>query len=648
MKRIGVFVCHCGINIASTVDIERVLKEISEYPGVAYAADYKYMCSEPGQGLLTQKIETEKLDGVVIAACSPTMHETTFRKASAKAGLNPYLCEIANIREQNSWVHKDIDAATEKAVEIIASIIEKARGDEPLEQLSVPITRKALVIGGGIAGMQAALDIADGGYKVTIVEKDPSLGGRMAQLSETFPTLDCSSCILTPKLVEVGQHPNIEILASSVVEDVKGYIGNFNVRIKRLATGVDPYKCNGCGLCAEKCPVKTPSEFEHGLGMRPAIYSPFPQAVPNKPVIDREHCLHYTKGTCGICQKICPVGAVDYDRGEEIIEKEFGAIVVATGYDLLPMEEIGEYGAGKLKNVITGLQFERLLSASGPTAGKVRRPSDGKEPKEVVFIQCAGSRDPECGMAYCSKVCCMYSAKHAMLYKHRVHDGQPYIFYIDIRSAGKGYEEFVQRAMEEDGVFYLRGKVSKIFEEDDKVIVWGTDTLAGQEVEIAADLVVLAMAMVPSKGTKVIAEILRVSTDAYGFINEAHPKLRPVESLTQGVFLAGCAQAPKDIPETVAQASGAASKVLSLFSREELLHDPTVAGVDEEICTGCGLCVSLCPYDAREIDEKAGVAKINEILCQGCGACASGCPSGACQQRNFSQKQYLAMVDTVL
>ncbi|MDP8249125.1 MAG: CoB--CoM heterodisulfide reductase iron-sulfur subunit A family protein [Candidatus Tritonobacter lacicola] len=648
MKRIGVFVCHCGINIAATVDIERVVKEISSYPGVVYASDYKYMCSEPGQSLLTDKIKSEKLDGVVVAACSPTMHETTFRLASSKAGLNPYLCESANIREQDSWVHNDIDAATEKAIQIISSIIEKVRGDEPLEQLSVPITKQALVIGGGIAGMQAALDIANGGYKVILVEKEPTIGGRMAQLSETFPTLDCSSCILTPKMVEVGQHPNIEILASSVVQDVKGYIGNFTISIKRMATGVDPYKCNGCGLCSEKCPVKTPSEFELGLGMRPAIYSPFPQAIPNKPIIDKEHCLHYTKGTCGICQKICPVGAVDYDRGEEFMEKKIGAIVVATGYDLLPMSAIGEYGAGKLKNVITGLQFERLLSASGPTAGKVRRPSDGKEPKEVVFIQCAGSRDPEHAMAYCSKVCCMYSAKHAMLYKHRVHDGQPYIFYIDIRSAGKGYEEFVQRAMEDDGVFYIRGKVSKVFEEGDKVIVWGVDTLTGREIEIAADLVVLAMAMVPSYGTKVIADIMRVPTDAYGFINEAHPKLRPVESLTQGVFLAGCAQAPKDIPETVAQAGAAASKVLSLFSREELLHDPTVAVVDEEICTGCGMCVSLCPYEARELDEKTKVAKVNEILCQSCGACVSGCPSGATSQRNFSQKQYLAMLDSVL
>ncbi|MCX6348900.1 MAG: CoB--CoM heterodisulfide reductase iron-sulfur subunit A family protein, partial [Candidatus Aureabacteria bacterium] len=578
--RTGVFVCHCGINIASAVDIEQTVAAVSRLPSVVYAADYRYLCSEPGQKLITEKISSEKLDRVVIAACSPTMHESTFRSAAEKAGVNPYCLEIANIREQDAWVHRDRAAATEKAISLIASIADKARGDEPLEPISIPVTRRALVVGGGIAGMQAALDIAEGGHEVILVEKEPSLGGRMSQLAETFPTLDCSSCILTPKMVEVGKHPSIEILASSAVEEVKGHIGNFKVKIRRFSTGVDPKTCNGCGLCSEKCPVKAPSAFDLGLGTRPAIATPFPQAVPNRPAIDRFYCLHYTKGKCGICKKICPTGAIDYDRGDEIVEKEVGAIVVATGFDLLPMEEIGEYGAGKLKNVVTSLQFERLLSASGPTGGKITRPSDGKEPKEVVFIQCAGSRDPEGAMAYCSKVCCMYSAKHAMLYKHRVPDGQPYIFYIDIRSAGKGYEEFVQRAMEEDEVLYLRGKVSKIFEEGEKVIVWGVDTLSGKKVEIAADLVVLAMAMVPSAGTKEIVRALKISTDAYGFVTEAHPKLRPVESLTAGVFLAGCAQAPKDIPETVAQAGAAASKVHSLFHRERLVREPTVAEVD--------------------------------------------------------------------
>ena len=646
--RTGVFVCHCGINIASAVDIEQTVKAAARLPSVVYAADYRYLCSDPGQKLITEKILAEKLDRVVIAACSPTMHESTFRSAAEKAGVNPYCLEVANIREQNAWVHRDREAATAKAIALVAAIVDKARFDRPLEPISIPVTRRAIVVGGGIAGMQAALDIAAGGYEVALVEKGASLGGRMSQLSETFPTLDCSSCILTPKMVEVARHPRIEILASSAVEEVKGHLGNFQVKIRRLATGVDPKKCTGCGLCSEKCPAQGPSAFDLGLGTRPAISIPFPQAVPNRPAIDRAICLHYTKGRCGICRKICPAQAIDYDRGDEIVEKEAGAIVVATGFDLLPPGEIGEYGAGKIPNVLTSLQFERLLSASGPTAGKILRPSDGKEPKEVVFIQCAGSRDPEGHMAYCSKVCCMYSAKHAMLYKHRVPDGEPYVFYIDVRAPGKGYEEFVQRAMEEDGVLYLRGKVSRVFAEGEKVMVWGADTLSGRKVEIAADLVVLAMAMVPSAGTKEIAGKLKIATDAYGFATEAHPKLRPVESLTAGVYLAGCAQGPKDIPETVAQASAAAAKVLALFHQERLVREPTVAEVDEESCAGCGVCVDLCPYEARTLDEKKKVARVEEALCQGCGACASGCPSGATKHRNFSQTQYLSMVDTIL
>ncbi len=649
-KRIGVFVCHCGTNIAGTVDVKRVAEELASYPGVAYSTDYTYMCSDPGQNLVKDAIRKHKLDGVIVAACSPTLHEATFRRAGRAAGVNPYEVEIANIREQCSWVHQgDKDAATAKAVRIIKSMVEKAKLDEPLEPIAVPMMHRALVVGGGIAGIQAALDIANAGYETVLVEKDPSIGGHMAQLSETFPTLDCSQCIMTPKMVEVAQHPRIKLLTYSEIEDVSGFVGSFKVKIRKKASYVDRDKCTGCGLCMEKCPSKTPSEFDEGLAMRKAIYTPFPQAVPNKPVLDAAHCTYFLKdGKCGICAKICPLSCIDYTQEDEIIEEEVGAIVVATGYDLYPICNIGEYGGGKYPDVITSLQFERMLSASGPTGGEVRRPSDGKVPKEVVFLTCVGSRDPESHMPYCSKVCCMYLTKHAMLYKHKVHDGQAYLFYMDVRTAGKGYEEFYTRASEEDDVLYVRGKVSKVFEEDGKVMVWGVDTLIGEKVEIAADLVVLGLATVPNPAAKALANKLKIHTDEWGFLSEAHPKLRPVESLAPGFYLAGAAQGPKDIPEAVAQASAAASKVAALFAEKEYYREPIIACIDEDSCAGCRVCISVCPYDAAEFDEEKGVARIKEAICEGCGACIAACPSGSASQKNLTDDQIYNMVSAAL
>jgi heterodisulfide reductase subunit A len=1110
MKKIGVFICHCGINIANTVDVERVAKELAEYPGVVHSETYTYMCSDPGQSLISKAIKEKDLDAVVVAACSPTLHELTFRKVSRATGLNPYQCEIANIREQCSWVHPEKQVATSKAVRIIKTAIEKARYNESLDPISVSLTKRALVIGGGIAGIQASLDIADSGYEVVLVERTPSIGGHMAQLSETFPTLDCSQCILTPRMVEVAQHPKIRLMTYSEIDDISGYAGNYKVQIRKKSTYVDWNKCNGCNDCTLACPVKVENEFDAQLSQRTAIYRPFPQAVPNKFTIDKRGtspcklacpagvnaqgyvalitqkkfkealalereanpfpavcgrvCTHpceteckrgefdqpiairslkrfitdqeteveaaelptpkketvaivgsgpagltcgyylgkegykttvfealpvvggmlaagipdfrlprdrlqqdidyikqygmeiktnkrlgedfsiddlfkkgykavllalgawrerrlgvegeeldgmyycvdflrnvnlgedvkvgkkvavvgggnaaidaartalrvgaeevsivyrrsrvempanaeeiaaaeeegirieylaaptkilgkngkvcgmecirmelgppdesgrrrpipiegsefeieadtiipaisqspelgplkddvklektkwdtlvvdpvtlqtslqgvfavgdvvsgpatvieaiaggkeaaisidrYIKGMdmkegreiereeveevipptekearqeesslpvgersksfkevdlgltleqaieeanrclncaicceCGECEKVCEPDAIVRAMEDEIIEEDIGAIVVATGYELLPLEQLGEYGSGKLKNVVTGLQFERLLSASGPTTGEVRRPSDGKIPKEVVFVSCAGSREPELYKPYCSKICCMYTLKHAMLYKHRVPDGQPYVFYIDVRAGGKGYEEFYHRGVEEDGILYLRGKVSKIFEENGKAIVWGADTLTGKKVEVAADMVVLANAVIPSYGAKELANKLKMCIDEHDFLTEAHPKLRPVESLTLGVYLAGCAQAPRDIPETVAQASGAASKVVALFSEDELHHEPTIATVDEDVCSGCGVCIPVCPYDAREHDTEKKIAKVNEVLCEGCGSCIAACPSGASQLINFKDSQIFEMLQAAV
>ncbi len=648
-NRIGVFVCHCGINIATTVDVKAVVAAIKDYPGVVHAEDYIYMCSDPGQGMIQERIRKKSLNGVVVASCSPTLHEVTFRNTVARVGINPYRCEIANIREHCSWVHSDRAEATVKAIKIVKTVIEKVKLNEELTPIAIPITKRALVIGGGIAGIQAALDTANAGYEVILVEKQPSIGGHMIQLSETFPTLDCSQCILTPKMVEVGHHPQIRLYTYSEVEEVSGYVGNFKVRIRKKKRWVDFDKCIGCGICMEKCPVEVPSEFEEGLAKRKAIYIPFPQAVPAKPVIDAAHCLWFQTGKCRICEKLCPTGAIDYEQQEEIIEEEVGAIVVATGYDLYGMENIGEYGGGRYQDVINGLQFERLLSASGPTQGVVRRPSDGKVPKRVAFISCVGSRDPELHKPYCSKVCCMYLTKHAMLYKHRVPDGEAIVFYIDIRSDGKGYEEFVQRAQEEDHVTYIRGKVSKIYENNGELVIMAADTLSGKPLEVSCDLVVLGMAIVPSPGVEELIRKLKIQVDTNGFLTEAHPKLRPVETLTPGIFLAGCGQAPRDIPDTVAQASGAASKALEMFGQEQLHHDPAVATVNEDICSGCGLCVPLCPYEAREIEVIKGkrIAVVNEVLCEGCGSCVAACPSGAAQQRNLQDSQLFRMSEAV-
>jgi heterodisulfide reductase subunit A len=646
VKRTGFFICHCGVNIAGTVDVAKVADELSKYPGVVFSKDYVYMCSDPGQNLIIDAVKEEKLDNVVISCCSPTLHETTFRNAAKSAGLNQFHCEIANVREQCSWVHKDREKATKKAIKISRSTVQRVRRNEALEPISIPVTRRALVIGGGIAGIQSALDLANSGYDVILVERSPSIGGHMIQLSETFPTLDCSQCILTPKMVEVSKHPKIKLMTYSEVQEVSGYVGNFKVKILKKPTYVDPDKCTLCDECTNVCPVVVPNEFDVDLTGRRAIYIPFPQAIPATYTLDIKSCPGLLPIACGKCADVCKPEAIDYDMQPRILEEEVGTVIVATGYDLLDKEAMAEYGYGKYDDVLDGLQFERLLSASGPTRGEVRRPSDHKEPKEVVFIQCAGSRDPELYCAYCSKICCMYTAKHAMLYKHKVHDGQAYIFYIDIRSGGKGYEEFVQRTLEEDNTVYLRGKVSKIFEEKGKIKVQGVDTLTGKRVDIDADMVVLALAMRPSKGADELAKKLKVAVDKDGFLSEAHPKLKPVESVTAGMFFAGAAQAPKDIPEAVAQASGAAAKSITILSQERLFHSPMVAEVNLNLCTGCGMCVEVCPYEALSLKDNK--AEVNEVLCEGCGTCSATCLRAAVQVRNLTPLQVHEMITASL
>jgi heterodisulfide reductase subunit A len=565
MSRIGVFVCHCGHNIAGTVDIDAVLKQIRLHREVAFAVDYKYMCSDPGQALIKQAIAEYQLDGVVVAACSPAMHETTFQRAVAGAGLNPFRYESANIREQVSWVHQDQkEQATIKAVAVTRSMVEKVSMNETLKPISAPVTQHAMVIGGGVAGIQSALDIANAGFPVILLERQGQLGGKMAQLSGTYLNFNAAPDLLQKAIHAVWAHPNIQVLTGVDSIEVDGYVGNFTVKVSTKSAGLFTFMV--------------------------------------------------------------------------------GAMIVATGWERYSQALLPEYGGGEIPDVIDGLAFEQML-APGES---VRRPSDGKVPREVVFVACAGSRDRERGVPYCSKVCCMYIAKQAMQYKERVPHGQPYVFYIDIRSAGKGYDEYVQRAMTDYHALYLRGKVSKIFLEGDKVMVWGTDTLSGRSIEIAADLVVLATPMVPDPHAVELGQHLHISTDANGFFTEAHAKLRPVETLTAGIFLAGAAQGPKDIPETVAQASAAAAKVLRLFSSDKMTLSPLVATVTAELCAGCGACVSVCPYGARAIHPLWNIATVNASLCQNCGACVTACLNKASQVHNWRPEQILAMLDEVI
>jgi heterodisulfide reductase subunit A len=644
LDKIGVFVCHCGLNIAGTVDVHKVVEEVSKYPGVAHCENYMYMCSDPGQELIRKAIQEKGLTGIVNANCSPSLHEKTFRRVVASEGLNPYHQEVANIREHCSWPHpRDKETATKKAIAIIKATVERLRLNMALEPSVIPLSKRALVIGGGMAGMQSALDIANSGYEVVLVERNPNIGGHAAQLSGTFNTLDNALCLVTPVMREVIEHPKITTYTSSTIDEIDGYVGNFDLKIRQKATHVNADKCTNCGLCVGACPVSVPDEFDRGLSQRKAIYYPQPHVVSLLPIIDAQSCLRLTGGDCKACQEVCPSDAIDFSQEDTIAEERLGAVIAATGYDLFPRERIGEYEMDP--DVIDGLQFERILSPNGPTGGEIRRPSDGRVPKQVVFIQCVGTRDPEHGVVYCSRVCCMYTAKQSLLYKKAVPEGQAYVFYMDIRTDSKGFEQFHRQAVDEERILYLRGRVSKVFRDGDKIKVWGSDTLIDKSVEIEADLVVLALGMVPSAGAKDLARQLNIISDADGFLTEAHIKLRPVETLTSGIYLAGTAQWPRDLPDTIASASGAASKILSLFSRKELLHEPTIAYVDEEVCVGCGQCVSVCTYKAIDIDPKRNVARVNEAVCEGCGACAVTCPSKAMQHKNWTPKQFYEMID---
>ena len=654
-NKIGVFVCHCGINIASIVDVEQLTKYAAGLDGVVVSKDYKYMCSDVGANLIKDSIKKHKLDGIVIACCSPRMHEHTFRGVVEAGGVNGFNLEIANIREQCSWVHEDKARATEKAKVLIRGAVAKARLLEPLEPSKVSVTPTAVVIGGGIAGIQASLDLAEEGHKVYLVEKTPSIGGRMAQLDKTFPTLDCSGCILTPKMMEVANHPNIELLTYSEVIGIEGSIGNYKVKIKKKPRYVDLEKCTGCGDCVDACRLKgrVVSEFDMGMGKRSAIYMPFPQAIPLKCTVDSDHCLMITRGKCGtgpLCVEACEADAIDFKQKEEEIEVDVGAILVATGYDVMDPSNLYECGYARSDDVITTLEMERLISSSGPTGGEIVCPSNNEKPSSITFVLCVGSRD-ETECTWCCRIGCMSALKQVYLLKEKLGDDvEINVCYTDIRSFGKGYEEFYRniRGLKTN---FFRGRPSEIRNVDDHLKMDIFDTTTNKLFEIITDLVVLVPALVPRADADEFARILRISQSGDGFFLEAHPKLRPMDTFTGGIFIAGCCQGPKDIQDTVSMASGAAARAANILSKKELESEPLVSCVDEEICSGCSVCVSVCAYSAIEIVKEGNGeshAKVNEALCKGCGACVGACPSGAMQQRGFKDKQILPMIEETI
>jgi len=652
MRRIGVFVCHCGINIAQNVDVKTLTEYASHLNGVVVAKEYKYMCSDVGATLIKDTIKEFKLDGVVIASCSPRMHEHTFRRVANDGGVNPYRVEISNIREQCSWAHSDKQKATEKAEYLVRSAVSKALSLEPLKPSTLKVIPEALIIGGGITGIQASLDLANDGFKVHLVERDPSIGGHMAQLDKTFPTLDCSSCILTPKMMEVANHENIELLSYAEIVSIEGSIGNYTVKIRKKPRYVDVDKCTGCGDCATNCRLKDriTSEFNQGMGKRGAAYMPFPQAVPLKYVIDDKKCLFLTKGKCGdepLCKKACAQNAICFDQKEEIIERKVGAIIVATGYDIMDPAVVYEYGYDQSPDVITTLELERLISSSGPTKGEILRPSNQQKPKSVTFILCVGSRD-ETQCSWCCRIGCMTALKQVYLLREKLgEDVEINVCYNDLRSFGKGYEEFYRKVR---GLHtnMFRGRPSEVRPMTDHLKIDIFDTITNKLFEIKTDMVVLVPAMMPRKDATEFARLLHLTLSGDGFFLEAHPKLRPVDTFVNGIFIAGCCQAPKDIQDTVSQASAAASRAATILSQEELEIDPLIAMVDEDACTGCGICIEVCPYEARTLNERKRIAEVNNALCAGCGGCIAACPSNASIHKNFTKKQIMNMVDDIM
>ena len=652
-EKVGVYVCHCGSNIAGTIDVEEVAQWAKKNPNVVVSRTYEFMCSSTGQELIENDIKEKGLTRIVVASCSPHMHEKTFRETTERGGLNPFLFEMANIREHGSWATNDKEAATIKAKALVNGAVERVVHHVPLEKIPVSINPNTLIVGGGIAGITAALELAEAGHHVYLVEREGTIGGHMAQIDKTFPTLDCSACILTPKMVDVGQNDNITMLTYSEVESVDGYIGNFNITVKKKARCVIEELCTSCGICEEKCPQKVIDEnYGAGIGYRKSIYRSFPQAVPGYPVLDKESCIYFQTGKCKICEKECPTNAIDYEQQDEMINFNVGNIILATGYDLFDARRIPQYGYGRLPNVFSSLEFERMVKASGPTEGHIVLRDGVTHPKSVAIVHCVGSRDQNYN-EYCSKVCCMYSLKFAHLVHEHLPEAEVYNFYLDMRTPGKGYEEFYHRLLKE-GTHFIRGRVAEITDanrnsaEEDKLIIQAENTLLGLQQRTPVDMVILSSGIQARHDAKDVSKLFKMGCDYDGFFNERHPKLAPVSTMTDGIFIAGACQGPKDIPDTVAQGGAAASQVAKLINQGTVMMEPVRASIREDECSGCRICNTLCPYNAIEFDEEKEVSRVIAALCQGCGTCVAACPSSVIDGAHFTNKQIFAELNGIL
>ena len=653
--KIGVYVCYCGTNIAATVDVHELTEYAKGLPDVAVAREYKYLCSDPGQELIRQDICDHGLNRIVVASCSPLMHEPTFRGALFRAGINPFFLQMVNIREHVSWVHTSRAAATAKAKDLVRAAARRVRLHQPLEKRKVEINPQVLIVGGGITGIHAALTIANSGKHVYLVERQPTIGGHMAYFDKTFPTLDCAACILTPKMTAVGAHPNITLWTYSEVAAIEGYVGNYKVKVRRKPRYVYEDLCIGCQECVEACIYKEgrwADEFNQGLSKRKPIYLPFPQAVPQKVLIDHDACIEFKSGKCKkTCVEACGERmAIDFKMQETIEEVEVGAVILATGFKTFDARRNAYYGYGTYPNVYTSLEIERLINASGPTGGELML-RNGAKPRMVGIVHCVGSRDHNTNR-WCSKVCCMYSLKLAHLIRERT-GAEVYNFYIDMRTPGKGYEEFYDRLLDE-GVHFVRGRVAEVTDwpvhpsEEGKLIIRAEDTLAGFVRRVAVDMVILSVGLEPQSDAHEVRRLFNISCSEEGWFLERHPKLAPVSTFTDGVYIAGACQGPKDIPDSVAQAGAAAAEALALIDAKYVELEPYTAHVLEEACSGCKTCVPVCPYQAISFIEETKKAQVNEVLCKGCGTCAATCPSGSISQNLFEDQEIFAEVEGLL